>query len=556
MYRYDAYDQQILNERVEQFRGQTKRYLAGELGDKDYRALRLMNGLYIQRFAPMYRVAIPYGMLSSDQMRKFAEIARDYDRGYAHFTTRQNIQFNWCKLEDIPDVFAELASAELHSVQTSGNCIRNTTTDQLAGVAVDELEDPRPWCELIRQWSSFHPEFAYLPRKFKIAVTATQQDRAAMRMHDIGLRIRHNDAGETGFEVWAGGGLGRTPVLSTKIHDFIAWPDLLSYLEACLRVYNRLGRRDDGNRARIKIMVRDMGGPAFAELAAVEWDKIKAKESYLELTEEDVDRMRLHFTKPAYDSTAGQDSQLEAQIKQDKAFAQWVQHNVADHQQAGYKAVYISLKAHGIPPGDCTHTQMDAIADLADEFSFGELRTTHDQNLVLADVKEADLYTLWQKLGEQDLATANIGTLNDMICCPGLDFCGLANAGSIGIAEKLNQRFDDLDYLYDLGEIKLKMSGCMNGCGHHSVGHIGILGVEKKGAEWYQLTLGGDASNNASLGDRLGPAIAKDKVVDAIEDIVQVYLAQREEEESFLETYRRVGIAPFKERVYATKEAA
>ncbi|MGB1580098.1 MAG: nitrite/sulfite reductase [Nevskiales bacterium] len=556
MYRYDDYDKQILNERVEQFRGQMKRYLAGELDDKDFRALRLMNGLYIQRFAPMLRVAIPYGMLSSTQMRKLADIARKYDRGYGHFSTRQNIQYNWPKLESIPDILAELAEVEMHSVQTSGNCIRNTTTDQLAGVAVDELEDPRPWCELIRQWSSFHPEFAYLPRKFKIAVTATKQDRAAMRMHDVGLRLLKNDQGQTGFEVWVGGGLGRTPILSTKINDFVEWPHLFSYLEAILRTYNRLGIRENTNKARIKILVRDMGGEAFAELVETEWQKIRASEDYLTITDADLNTMKAHFTRPDYDSkTAGQ-SDLQSQLESNAEFARWVQHNVAEHQQPGYKAVYISLKAPGIPPGDCTHEQMDLIADLADEYSFAELRTTHDQNLVLADVREADLFALWQKLSAQDLATANIGTLNDMICCPGLDFCGLANAGSIGIAEKINQRFDDLDYLYDLGEIKLKMSGCMNGCGHHSVGHIGILGVDKKGVEWYQLTLGGDASNDAALGDRLGPSFDKDHVVDAVEDILKVYLEHREGEERLVDTYRRIGMEPFKERVYATREAA
>lgn len=554
MYRYDEYDQKILSERVAQFRGQMQRYLAGELSDPDFRALRLMNGLYFQRFAPMYRIAIPYGMLSSTQLRKLAEIARQYDRGYGHFTTRQNIQFNWCKTEDIPDIFAELASVEMHSVQTSGNCIRNTTTDQLAGVAVDELEDPRPYCELIRQWSSFHPEFAYLPRKFKIAVSSSKQDRAAVQMHDVGVYMLRNEAGEIGYQIWVGGGLGRTPILSTKIREFLEKPHLLSYLEAIVRVYNRHGRRNDTNRARIKIMVRDMGGEAFAELVENEWNKIK--DSYLQLTDDDILRMQSHFTQPDYDADAANDTQFEHYLNSDKGFARWVQHNVTEHKQPGYRAVYISLKAPGIPPGDCTHEQMDLIADLADQYSLGELRTTHDQNLVLADVRQGDLYALWQKLGEQELATPNIGTLNDMICCPGLDFCGLANAGSIGIAEKLNQRFDDLDYLYDLGELKLKMSGCMNGCGHHSVGHIGILGVEKKGGEWYQLTLGGDATHDASLGDRVGPAIEKDHIVDAIEAILTVYVEQREGDERFLDTYRRVGMDPFKQRVYATKEAA
>lgn len=553
MYRYDEQDQQIINERVAQFSDQTRRYLAGELSETEFRALRLMNGLYFQRFAPMYRIAIPYGMLSSKQLRKLAEIARTYDRGYGHFSTRQNIQFNWCKTEDIPTIFAELASVEMHSVQTSGNCIRNTTSDQLAGVAHDELEDPRPYCELIRQWSTFHPEFAYLPRKFKIAVSSSRQDRAAVQMHDIGLYMVKNDEGQTGFQVWVGGGLGRTPILSQKIRDFLGKEDLFTYLEAILRVYNQHGRRDDGNRARIKIMVRDLGPERFAELVEAEW--AQTRDSVLKLQDADIERIKAYFTEPDYASKPLDSGDFDEKLSQDANFARWVTQNTAQHKQAAYKAVYISLKAPGIPPGDATHEQMDLIADLADEFSFGEIRTTHDQNLVLADVHKADLYTLWQRLQTLQLATPNIGTLTDMICCPGLDFCGLANAGSIDVAEKLNERFEDLDYLYDLGELKLKMSGCMNGCGHHSVGHIGILGVEKKGQEWYQITLGGDASNDASLGDRIGPAFDKASVVDAIQGIVQVYIDHREPEERFLDTYRRIGITPFKERVYA-KEAA
>ncbi len=553
MYRYDEQDQQIMNERVAQFSDQTRRYLAGELSETEFRALRLMNGLYFQRFAPMYRIAIPYGMLSSTQLRKLAEIARTYDRGYGHFSTRQNIQFNWCKTEDIPTIFAELASVEMHSVQTSGNCIRNTTTDQLAGVAHDELEDPRPYCELIRQWSTFHPEFAYLPRKFKIAVSSSKKDRAAVQMHDIGLYMLENDDGEVGFQVWVGGGLGRTPILSQKIRGFLEKQHMFSYLEAILRVYNQHGRRDDGNRARIKIMVRDLGPEKFAELVEAEWAHIR--DSALRLEDADIERIKAYFTTPDYASKTADSTDFNEKYNQNSEFARWVNQNTAEHKQEGYKAVYISLKAPGIPPGDATHEQMDLIADLADEFSFGEIRTTHDQNLVLGDVHKADLFTVWQRLQALQLATPNIGTLTDMICCPGLDFCGLANAGSIDVAEKLNERFEDLDYLYDLGELKLKMSGCMNGCGHHSVGHIGVLGVEKKGQEWYQVTLGGDASNDASLGDRIGPAFDKEGVIDAIQGIVQVYVDLREGEERFLDTYRRIGITPFKERVYA-KEAA
>ncbi len=555
MYRYDEQDRQIMQERVAQFADQTQRYLAGELSEAEFRALRLMNGLYFQRFAPMYRIAIPYGMLSSGQLRMLAHIAHSYDRGYGHFSTRQNIQFNWCKTEDIPKIFGLLASVEMHSVQTSGNCIRNTTTDPLAGVAPDELEDPRPYCEFIRQWSMFHPEFAYLPRKFKIAVSAATQDRAAVQVHDIGIYLVQNAAGETGFQIWVGGGLGRTPILATRIRDFLEKPHLLSYLEAIVRVYNQHGRRDDTNRARIKILVRDLGAEKFAELVEAEW--VKIRDGVLKLEDSDLQRMQTYFTTPEYDAGAAADSRFAAQLESDKAFARWVRYNVVDHKQPGYKAVYISLKAPGIPPGDATHEQMQALADLADRYSFGEVRSTHDQNLVLADVQQKDLFELWQALEEKQLATANIGSLTDMICCPGLDFCGLANAGSIDVAEKLNERFDDMDYLYDLGELRLKMSGCMNGCGHHSVGHIGILGVEKKGQEWYQITLGGNASNDASLGDRIGPAFDKAHVVDAIENIVKVYVDNREsEEERFLDTYRRIGMEPFKARVYAQEEAA
>jgi sulfite reductase (NADPH) hemoprotein beta-component len=479
-----------------------------------------------------------------------AHIARKYDKGYGHFSTRQNIQYNWPKLEEVPDILADLASVEMHGIQTSGNCIRNITTDHLAGVAADELEDPRPWCEITRQWSTFHPEFSWLPRKFKIAFSASAEERAAMQTHDIGVRLVKNAAGEVGFAVYVGGGLGRTPIISVRIREFLEKKHLLSYLEAIPRVYNRLGRRDNIHKARIKILVKALGAERFAQMVETEWARLKDTPS-LTLEPADVERVAKHFTPHPYDDSASKDQTLQRQVDGDKAFATWVRHNVKNHKMPGYRAVFISLKAPGIPPGDCTHEQMDAIAALADRYSYGEVRTTHNQNLVLAEVKQADLHAIWTALNKLDLATPNIGTLADMICCPGLDFCSLANAGSIAISHAINERFDDLDYLYDLGPIEIKMSGCMNGCGHHSVGHIGILGVEKKGAEWYQLTLGGNASNDAALGDRIGPSIAKDDVADAITHIVEVYVANRREGEIFLDTYRRIGLEPFKARVYA-----
>ncbi len=564
MYRYDEYDQTIVDERVAQFRDQTARFLAGKLREDEFRALRLRNGLYLQRFAPMLRVAIPYGLLSSKQVRMLAHIARKYDRGYGHFSTRQNIQYNWPRLEETPDILADLASVQMHAIQTSGNCIRNITTDHLAGVARDEIEDPRPYCEIARQWSTFHPEFNFLPRKFKIAFSATATDRAAIRVHDIGIQLVKNEAGELGFKFYAGGGLGRTPFIGPCIREYVPREHLLSYAEAIMRVYNRLGQRGPKAlfKSRIKILVRDLGKEKFTELVEKDWEKIKVENDYLRLTDADIARMKARFDQFTYDPAAGGDKSFEQKKAEDKAFAVWAKHNLAEHRVDGYKAVFVSLKAPGIPPGDCTHEQMDVIAELADKYSFGEVRTTHNQNLILADVQHKDLYAVWQQLREQNLAAPNIGTLADMICCPGLDFCALANAGSIGIAAQLNDKFDDIDYLYDLGELQIKMSGCMNGCGHHSVGHIGILGVEKirkikegdqvreEKEEWYQLTLGGSAATDASLGDRIGPSLAKDQVVDAIGKILDVYVEQRQDEERFLDCYRRVGMAPFKARVY------
>ena len=549
MYKYDNYDQTIVNERVDQFRDQTQRFLAGELSEEEFRPLRLMNGLYIQRHAPMLRVAIPYGLLSSEQLRMLAHIARKYDKGYGHFSTRQNIQYNWPALESVPDILADLASVEMHAIQTSGNCIRNVTSDQFAGIAEDEIEDPRPYCEIIRQWSTFHPEFSYLPRKFKIAVSGATHDRAAVRVHDIGLYLVKNDAGEIGFEVIVGGGLGRTPYIGPTIRPFLEKQHLLSYLEAVLRVYNRYGRRDNIYKARIKILVNELGKEEFARQVEEEWQHIKG--SVLLLDQKEIDRVKGFFTEPEYDMAAATDTSYEEKLSSDRGFATWASRNLASHKVAGYKAVVVSLKAPGIPPGDATAEQMEQLAELADQFSHGEIVVTHDQNLVLPHVKQADLHALWQALHEQGLATPNIGLLTDIICCPGLDFCSLANAGSIPIAKQINEKFDDLDYLHDIGDIKIKMSGCMDACGHQHVGHIGILGVNKKGEEYYQLTLGGSAENDAALGDRLGPSFARTEVADVIEKLLQVYVEQRQEEERFLDTYRRVGINPFKEKVYA-----
>ena len=547
MYHYDQYDQTLVNERAAQFREQTRRFLAGELTEDQYRPLRLMNGLYIQRHAPMLRVAIPYGLLSSRQLRMLGHIARTYDKDYGHFTTRQNIQYNWPKLEEVPDILDDLASVEMHAIQTSGNCIRNTTSDHLAGVAVDELEDPRPYCEIIRQWSTLHPEFAFLPRKFKIAVSGAQRDRAATQVHDIGLQLIKNEHGETGFEVLVGGGLGRTPIIGVVIRPFLEKQHLLSYLEAILRVYNRHGRRDNKYKARIKILVKETGAEKFTAMVEAEWAAIR---DGLLLDQAEIDRVSRFFQPHTYETLPATDPELDAEKLAHADFGAWFRHNTVAHKVTGYRAVFISLKPHGKPPGDMTAGQMDAVADLADQYSFGEIRVTHTQNLVLADVRQADLFALWQHLQALDLATPNIGTATDMITCPGLDFCSLANATSIPIANGIQTLFDSLDYLYDLGEIRINISGCMNGCGHHTVGHIGILGVDKKGEEWYQITLGGSSSNEAALGERLGPAVARDEMTAVMERIFLTYRDLREGDENFLETVKRLGIQPFQERVY------
>ncbi|AQW69023.1 MULTISPECIES: nitrite/sulfite reductase [Pseudomonas] len=547
MYVYDEYDQRIIEDRVKQFRDQTRRYLAGELSEEEFRPLRLQNGLYIQRFAPMLRVAVPYGQLNARQVRTLAKIARDYDKGYAHISTRQNVQFNWPSLEDIPDILAELATVQMHAIQTSGNCLRNTTTDQFAGVAADEVIDPRPWCEIVRQWTTFHPEFAFLPRKFKIAINGSKQDRAAIEVHDIGLEPVRNDAGELGFRVLVGGGLGRTPVVGSFINEFLPWQDLISYLDAILRVYNRYGRRDNKYKARIKILVKALTPEVFAEKVEAEMVHLRGGSSTL--TEAEVQRVSRHFVDPQY--LALDDVDYSALDSEHPGFARWRSRNTRAHKRPGYVAVTLSLKPTGVAPGDLTDKQLDAVADLAERYSFGFLRTSHEQNIILADVEQRQLHALWLELRESGFATPNIGLLTDIICCPGGDYCSLANAKSIPIAESIQRRFDDLDYLFDIGEIDLNISGCMNACGHHHVGHIGILGVDKKGEEFYQVSLGGNAARDASLGKILGPSFAQDDMADVIEKLIAVYVEQRTEEERFIDTYQRIGIDPFKERVYA-----
>ena len=554
MYQYDEIDQRIVDDRVRQFRDQTRRFLAGELSEDEFRPLRLQNGLYIQRLAPMLRVAVPYGMLSTRQLRKLAEIARKYDRGYGHFSTRQNIQYNWPKLEDVPDILAELASVQMHAIQTSGNCVRNVTSDQFAGVAQDEIVDPRPYCEILRQWYTFHPEFAYLPRKFKIAVNGAKHDRAAVYLHDIGINLSKNDAGEVVAQVLVGGGMGRTPILGVAIRDDLPIHHLLSYCDAVLRVYNRYGRRDNKYKARIKILVKALGPDVFAQMVEDEWQHWQNGPSTL--TQEELDRVTGFFVDPAYKTFAGDDADFLARKAADPAFARWVERNVRAHKQPGYAAVTLSLKRAEVAPGDATDEQMDAVAELADRYSFGELRVSHEQNLILADVEQRELYALWQRAKELGLAMPNIGLLTNIIACPGGDFCSLANAKSIPIAQALMERFDSLDHLYDIGELDLNISGCMNSCGHHHVGHIGILGVDKNGSEWYQISLGGhqgldEHGRAASIGKVIGPSFAQSEVPDVIEKIINTYLDLRDDEEPFIDAVRRLGIDPFKERVYA-----
>lgn len=549
MYRYDNYDHQMLADRIDQFRNQTERFLKGELPGAEFLPLRLQNGLYIQRLAPMLRIAVPYGMLSTRQLRKLAFIADHFDKGYGHFTTRQNIQFNWPELAEVPDILAHLAEVEMHSIQTSGNCIRNTTTDQFAGSAANEIEDSRPYCEIIRQWSTFHPEFAYLPRKFKIAVCGTTDDQAATQVHDIGLFIVRNDAGEIGFRVLVGGGLGRTPVIGKEIRAFLPKEHLLTYLDAILRVYNREGRRDNKFKARIKILVKETGVDLFRDKVEKEWRALK--DGPLTLTTEEIQRCKGYFQDPAY-KTLGDDSPgLKAALGQDVMFASWYYQNVSPHKRPGYAIITVCLKKTGIAPGDMTSVQMNFVADLADQFSFGELRVSHEQNIILADVEQESLYPLWQALKSQELNSANRGLLTDIICCPGGDYCALANAKSIPIAESIQRRFNDPEELRDIGKFSLNISGCMNACGHHHVGNIGILGVDKKGEEFYQISLGGSVEDKTALGQIVGPSFAQDEVPEVIAKIVGVYTRERQADERFIDTFNRIGIAPFKEEVYA-----
>lgn len=548
MYRYDEFDRALVLERVEQFRGQVARRLSGELAEEEFKQLRLRNGLYLQLHAYMLRVAIPYGTLSSQQMRKLAHISRTYDRDYGHFTTRQNIQYNWPKLVDVPDLLAELAEVEMHAIQTSGNCIRNVTADHFAGVAADEIEDPRVYAEIIRQWSTLHPEISFLPRKFKIAVTGTVQDRAALRVHDIGLRILRNSAGEIGFEVMVGGGQGRTPYIAPTIRKFLPKEHLLSYLEAILRVYNQLGRRDNLYKARIKILVDSTGVENFTKLVEEEWAEIKGGE--LTLPEEEYKRILNYFAPPIYQPSNGAIKTFETHKTRNLDFARWCKTNVANHKCPGFSIITISLKPIGGVPGDATADQMDLVAELAEKYSHDEIRVTHEQNLVLAHVCQSDIYEVWQALAGAQLSTPNVGLISDMITCPGLDYCNLANARSIPVAQNIAKRFEDLDRQHDIGELKVKISGCINACGHHHVGHIGILGVDKRGVEFYQITLGGSGAEDASLGDIVGKAFAYDEVTDAVETIVDTYVTERRNNERFLDTYRRVGLGPFKEALY------
>jgi sulfite reductase (NADPH) hemoprotein beta-component len=548
MYRYDQYDHLIVRERIAQYRDQVKRRLNDELTEEEFLPLRLQNGLYMQRHAYMLRIAVPYGLLSTKQLRMFAHIARTYDRGYGHFTTRQNIQFNWIELEQTPDILTDLASVEMHAIQTSGNCIRNTTTDQFAGVAADEIIDPRPFCEIIRQWSTFHPEFIALPRKFKIAVNGAVADRAAIAVHDIGLTAVRNAEGEVGFKFMVGGGLGRTPIIGSVINEFVPWQHLLTYTEAVMRVYNQFGRRDNKYKARIKILVKAVGAEEFARL--VEQEFADLKDGPETLTREELDRVAAYFNPKPYATLENVDPR--AGHEDNKAFANWLQRNVKPHKVPGYASVVLSLKKTGVPPGDATAEQMDFVADLADKYSFNELRVTHEQNLVLADVEQAKLFEVWELAKSKGLATPNIGLLTDIIACPGGDYCSLANAKSIPIAASIAQRFDDLDFQHDIGDIELNISGCINACGHHHVGHIGVLGVDKDGSEWYQVSIGGAQGQEAAIGKIIGPSFSASQMPEVVGRLLEVYVKNRVEGERFVDVAQRLGIAPFKEHVYAT----
>lgn len=549
-YRYDEYDRRLVAERVEQFRDQVRRRLAGELTEEQFKPLRLTNGLYLQLHAYMLRIAIPYGTLSSRQLRKLAEISRKYDRGYGHFTTRQNLQLHWIKLEQAPDAIAALAEVDMHSIQTSGNCVRNTTADHFAGAAADEIEDPRVWCEIVRQWSTLHPEFSFLPRKFKIAITGSPNDRAAVRVHDIGLRLWQNDEGEVGFEVIVGGGLGRTPMIGKTLREFLPKDELLAYLEATLRVYNRYGRRDNLFKARIKILVHEIGAEKMREEVEAEYESMK--DSALKLSPETIEAIAREFAPPPLRPKRERVPEIEALKLEDRNFALWLKSNVAPHRVPSHAIVTASLKPAGAPPGDCSAAQMEGVADIADAYSFGEIRVSHEQNLVLPHVAIEDLPAVWRALGRLGFAEANVGKITDIIACPGLDYCALANARSIPVAQRISNHFAAIARQHDIGDLKIKISGCINACGHHHVGHIGILGVDKNGVELYQISLGGDVDfGRTALGMILGPAVPADKVVESVDALVATYLEARTKGERFVDTYRRIGVQPFKDRVYA-----
>jgi len=549
MYRYDEFDAQFVAERTKQFRGQVERRLAGRLSENEFRPLRLMNGLYLQLHAYMLRVAIPYGTLSSEQFRMLAHLAEKYDRGYGHVTTRQNMQYNWPKLPDVPDMLDDLASVQMHAIQTSGNCIRNVTCDPYAGATAEEIEDPRPMAELIRQWSTLHPEFTFLPRKFKIAVTAAEKDRALIKAHDIGIQIVKNNTGEVGYKIIVGGGLGRTPIIGQTLREFLPKSELLAYLTATLRIYNRYGRRDNKYKARIKILVQETGIKEFTEQVEAEYATIDISD--IAVSQAERDRITAYFASPDFEELENDPDAYTAELKSNKAFALWAKNNVAAHKASGYSIANISLKPKELAPGDITAEQMRITADLADTYSFGELRTTHQQNLVLPHVRQSDLPALFAKLQEAGLASDNINLITDIICCPGMDFCALATARSIPISQAIAERFADPERQRTIGEMQIKISGCINACGHHHVGHIGILGLEKAGVEFYQVKLGGDASEDAAIGKVTGPGFSQEELIDGIENMVELYLTKREEGERFLDTYKRIGMAPFKEVLYA-----
>ena len=555
MYVYDQIDRNLVAERVAQYRDQVRRFLAGDLTEDEFRPLRLQNGLYIQRYAPMLRVAIPYGLLSATQLRMLAHIARRYDRGYGHFSTRQNIQYNWPRLEDSPDILADLASVEMHAIQTSGNCVRNITSDEFAGVAPDEIVDPRPLCEVLRQWSTFHPEFSFLPRKFKIAVNGSVEDRSATAFHDIGLYLRRAPDGELGLRVLVGGGMGRTPVVGTVIREFLPWQHMMTYVECILRVYNRHGRRDNIYKARIKILVKALGAVEFARQVEEEWALVKDGPGTL--TAEELERVSAYFTAPSYQPRSSDESELARRIAESRGFARWAGRAVRSHRVPSYRVVVLSLKKTGVAPGDATAEQMEQVADWSERFGFGEIRVSHEQNLILPDVRAGELFSLWEEARKAGLATPNLGLLTDIIACPGGDFCSLANAKSIPIAEAIQRRFDDLDFLHDIGELNLNISGCMNSCGHHHAGHIGILGVDKDGEEWYQVSIGGadgsDAGHGRSaIGKVIGPSFKAEDMPDVVSRLVEIYLEKREADEHFVDTVVRLGITPFKAGVYGT----